>query len=171
MGSYYDRLNNIMDEWAEQAGAPAIDVDQASDYALRNKLFGRVPMTLKQLCMRDMRRALQNATYIDPQNNKVRARHALRDYVGEQFSLPGITYIDPRTAKPDMMEQAFQQSWQGIVNDVKRHAIEIQSYQLNSPYGAQLRLFSYDFTQVAEEARLSGEYDDSYNEDFDDELD
>lgn len=171
MGSYYERLNEIMDEWAEKSGSPAIDVDQASDYALQNKLFRRAPMTLKQLCMRDMRRALQTATYTDQQGNKVRARHALRDYVGEQISLPGITYIDPRTAKPDMMEQAFQQSWQGIVNDVKRHAIEIQSYQLNNPYGAQLRLFTYDFTQVAEEARMTGEYDDTYNDEFDDELD
>jgi hypothetical protein len=165
MGSYYERLNEIMDEWAVKSGSPAIDVDQASDYALKNKLFGRVPMTLKQLCMRDMRRALQTATYTDPQGNKVRSRHALRDYVGEQFVLPGIVYIDPRTAKPDMMEKAFEQSWQGIVNDVRRHAIEKQSYDLNNPYSVQLRLFDYDFNRIAEDARMSGEYDDNYEDD------
>ena len=73
--------------------------------------------------------------------------------------------------KPDLMQEALRQTWEGIANDVRRHAIEKQSYDLNNLYGAQLSLFDYDFTAQAEDARMTGEYDDSYNEDFDDELD
>jgi hypothetical protein len=35
-------------------------------------------------------------------------------------------------------------------------------------YGATLPLFDYDFTAQAEDARMSGEYDDTYDEDEDD---
>jgi hypothetical protein len=113
--------------------------------------------------MRDIRRALQGATYIDAQGNEVRSKHALRQLVGDQMELLPITvYVDPRTAKPDQMKDVFQQSWEGIANDVKRHAIEKQSYDLNNPYSVTLDLFDYDFTKLADEAKMSGKYDDNY---------
>jgi hypothetical protein len=76
--------------------------------------------------------------------------------------LPITVYVDPRTAKPDQMKDVFQQSWEGIANDVKRHAIEKQSYDLNNPYSVTLDLFDYDFTKLADEAKMSGKYDDNY---------
>jgi hypothetical protein len=69
-----------------------------------------------------MSRALQEATYIDPQGNEVRTMHAVRGSKGEQ-----TTYIDVRIGKPEVVKQAFTQSWNGIANYVKRHAIEKQS--------------------------------------------
>jgi hypothetical protein len=66
-----------------------------------------------------------------------------------------------------VVKDAFTQSWEGIANDVKRHSIEKQSYDLNNAYGASLPMFDYNFNQVAEEARLSGEYDDSYTDEED----
>jgi hypothetical protein len=111
-----------------------------------------------------MRRALQQAKYVDAQGNEVRAKHALR-IVGEQLELPGIVYVDPRTAKPDQMTEAFKQSLDFIKNDVKRHSIETRSYDLNNIYNATLPLFDYDFRKVAEEAKLTGEYDDNYEPD------
>jgi hypothetical protein len=54
---------------------------------------------------------------------------------------------------------------------LQRHAIEKQSYDLNNLYGVQLPLFDYDFTAQAEDAKMSGVYDDTYNEDFDEDLD
>ena len=66
---------------------------------------------------------------------------------------------------PDLMAQAFEQSLDAIKNDVKRHSIETHSYDLNNIYNATLPLFDYDFTQVAEEAKMTGEYDDNYEPD------
>lgn len=48
--------------------------------------------------------------------------HAVRGSKGEQ-----TTYIDVRIGKPEVVKQAFTQSWNGIANYVKRHAIEKQS--------------------------------------------
>lgn len=153
---------DIADEWAEKEGASAIDAAAAADYALKYKLYDRQPPTQRELCIRDMRRALQLAKFQDAQGNWVRAKHALR-IVGEQLELPIIVYVDPRTAKPDLMHEAFRQNLDAIKNDVKRHAIETRSYDLNNIYNATLPLFDYDFRQVAEDAMLSGEYDDTYD--------
>jgi hypothetical protein len=162
--NFYDRMVRIAHEWAEQEGASAIDAEAAADYALKQRRYDRRPPTQRELCIRDMRRALQQAKFTDAQGNEVRAKHALR-IVGEQMDLPfTIVYVDPRTAKPDQMHEAFKQSLDAIRNDVKRHAIESRSYDLNNIYNATLPLFDYDFSQVADDAKLTGEYDDSYEE-------
>ncbi len=110
--SFSEDMVRIAEEWAEQEGATAIDAEAAADYALRNKLYQRQPPTQRELCVRDMRRALQQAKFTDAQGNVVRAKHALR-IVGEQMELPLIIYVDPRTAKPDQMHEAFSQSFRG----------------------------------------------------------
>lgn len=161
---FYDEMVKIADEWAEQEGAAVIDAEAAADYALKHKLYQRQPPTQRELCIRDMRRALQQAKFTDAQGNVVRAKHALR-VAGEQMEFPFIVYVDPRTAKPDQMFEVFQQSLEAIKNDVKRHSIEKHSYDLNNIYNATLPLFDYDFRQVAEDAKMTGEYDDSYEED------
>jgi hypothetical protein len=60
------------------------------------------------------------------------------------------------------MLEVFQQDLDVIKNHVKRHSIEKHSYDLNNIYNETLPLFDYDFRQVAEEAMLTGEYDDTY---------
>jgi hypothetical protein len=160
--TFYDKMVEIADEWAEQEGATAIDAEAAADYALTTKQYQRQPPTQRELCIRDMRRALQQVKFTDAQGNEVRAKHALRTFVGEQLDLPIIVYVDPRTAKPGPMEDAFRQSLDAMKNDVRRHAIEKRSYDLNNIYNATLPLFDYNFNQVAEDAMMTGEYDDTY---------
>jgi hypothetical protein len=169
--SYKQRMFDLTQEWAIETGAEVIDVDAASDWALAKKKYQRVPISAKQQCMADMRRALQQSRYTDPQGIKVRSMHAVRNYKGEQLEFPSTIWIDVRTAKPELMQEALQQEFDGMANDVKRHAIEKQSYDLNNPYGATLLPFDYDFTPQAEDAKMSGVYDDRYDEDFDGELD
>lgn len=158
---------DIMDEWANEHGADAIDVDEATKWALEKGLYTRPPITTEQQCKRDMRRALQQSTHRDPQGNEVRTRLAVRNWKGKQ----GTLWPDVRTGKPEMMKEAFRQGWEGIANHVKRHAIEKQSYDLNNPYGELLPLYDYNFNGHAEEARTSGEYDDSYDDEVDGEDD
>lgn len=63
------------------------------------------------------------------------------------------------------MLEVFEQDLGAIKNYVKRHSIEKHSYDLNNIYNATLPLFDYDFTQVAQDAMMSGEYDDTYEAD------
>lgn len=64
--------------------------------------------------------------------------------------------------------KAFERDYEGTKNDVRRTSVEMQSYDDNNPYGATLPVFNYDLRQVAADARMSGEYDDSYDDDIDD---
>ena len=159
--SFNDKLVQIAEDWQEQEGASAIDVEAVADYALKHKLYDRPLQTKRELCIRDVRRALQHATHVDAQGMVLRSKRALR-IVGEQLELELIIYVDPRTAKPEQMLDVFRQDLDVIKNHVKRHSIEKHSYDLNNIYNATLPLFDYDFQQVAEEAMLTGEYDDTY---------
>ena len=162
--AFYDEMVKIAHEWAEYEGANAINAEAAADFALKQRRYDRQPPSQRELCIRDMRRALQQAKFTDAQGNIVRAKHALR-VVGEQLDLPIIIYVDPRTARPDQMTDVFGQGIDAIKNVVRRHAIEKRSYDLNNIYNASLPLFDYDFRKVAEDAMVTGEYDDSYEED------
>jgi hypothetical protein len=161
--SFYDEMVRIAEEYAKREGVSTIDPEAAADYALKRRLYERQAPTQRELCLRDMRRALQQAKYVDAQGNVVRAKHALK-IVGEQLELPMIVYVDPRTAKPDQMFEVFTQNLEAIKNDVKRHSIEKHSYDLNNIYNANLPLFDYDFRLVAEDAKTTGKYDDNYED-------
>jgi hypothetical protein len=169
--SFNEHMFDLTQEWAIETGAEVIDIDAAAEWALANDKYDRLPISKKQQCMADMRRALQQTKHTDPQGNKVRTMHAVRNFKGEQMEFPSTIWIDVRTAKPDLVQEALKQEWDGIVNDVKRHAIEKRSYDLNNLYQATLFPFDYDFSAHAKDAELSGIYDDSYDDDFDDELD
>ncbi len=160
------KMLDMMEDWATLHGADSIDPDECADWMVDTGLYHREPISAKQQCKKDIRKILQQDTYMDPQGNKVRTKHAVKNWKGKQ----GTLYPDVRTGKPDMLEEAFQQSWTGIANDVKRHAIEKQSYDDNNVYEVKLPLFDYNFNAQADEARLSGEYDDNYNDEDGDDL-
>lgn len=167
--SYYARLANKAQEYAIQNGDDLINIDKTADWLIETDQYKRLPISAKQQCKQDLRKALQQANHIDPQGRKIRTNHAVKiPHEGEQLTL----WLDVRIAKPDKMQMAFKQSHDAIANDVKRHSIEKQSYDDNNPYSVTLSAFDYDFNADADAARLSGEYDDSFDEDdFDDDLD
>lgn len=171
-GGYLVYLFGQIMEWAEKEGIEDIEAEGFADYAIANNIPLRPPQTLRQQTIKDTSRALQKATYIDPQGNKVRARHAIRvDQMELPNMLPKFEYIDPRTTEPPRMEISMDQSWEKIANHVKRHAIEHQSFNLNTPYEGKVRDYDYDFTAIAQEARMTGKYDDDLTEDDLDDLD
>lgn len=168
-GGYYNYLYGQIIEWAEKEGVEEIEVEPFSDYAIANNLPLRPPLTQKQQTMKDVAIALQKKTFIDAQGNKVRARHALRTLQPDLPHMPPrIEYVDPRTSRPQKVEAAMDQSFEQLENFVRRHAIETQSNSLNSPYQWNWKDYNYDFSAAADDARLTGKYDDELGEDFDD---
>jgi hypothetical protein len=162
---FNSRMNDIMREWQAEHQAEVVDIDAAAAWAIKTKRYQRIPPTMEQMCKNDMRRALQHSHYTDPQGNKVRTKHPVKlEVQGEQLTF----WVDIRTAKPDLMQKSFDQNHSRIANDVKRHSIDKQSYDVNNPYGESLLPYNYDFNQHAEDARMSGKYDDSFDEEDDD---
>ncbi len=157
-----------MQQWKETHNAPAVLLKPAAEWAVKEKLFQGKAISVEEQCEREMRRALQQQRYTDPQGRRPRTKLAVKmEYEGEQQTL----WVDVRFDKPVLIEKGFEQNHERIENDVKRESMEMQSFNDNNKYGYQLTLFDYNMNQLAEDSRMSGEYDDSYDEDenFDDE--
>jgi hypothetical protein len=163
--TYNGQLLEIVKEWMEAEGADVANLDKASEWACKTGRYQRQPISMQKQCKREMAIAMRHAKHIDPQNRKVRSKHPIEiEYEGEQLTF----WVDLRTAKPEQMELAFKKSWQAIGNDIKRHSIDHASYNDNNLYGAEIPLFDYNFNADAEEARLTGEYDDEGDGDYQD---
>ncbi len=159
MSSNYDvKMLDILKRWQEAHGNAVINFKAASAWAKENNLYDREPISAEKQCENDMRIAVRRAHYTDPQNRKVRIYGAAKlKYEGEQLPL---IYVDMRTANPDVAKDVFDLKHNGMKNDVRRHSIEKQSYDDNNPYRATLEPYDYNFNDVAEDARLSGTYEE-----------
>lgn len=164
--SFNAQMLDIAEEWAIENGVDEIDIDKVFEWAIETKRYQRKPISLKQQFKAELRKALSQQTHTDPQGRKIRTNKPVKiDWLGEQLTL----WVDVRKAQPNIALKAFERDYEAIKNDVKRQSVEMQSYDDNNRFGATLPLFDYDFNQISADARLSGEYDDSYDdEEFDD---
>lgn len=152
----------IMQLWQNLNNTDDIDYKAISAWAVEQGYYKKKPITAEEQCEADLRKAIKHATYKDPQGHKVRIFGIPRvEFEGEILTL---SPQDMRYAKPEIAQNVFELNYKGIANDVKRHSIEKQSYDDNNPYGATLPLFDYDFNQVAANAVMTGQYDDTYDE-------
>lgn len=156
----------IIDLWQKINNTNEIDYKAIRKFAVDNGLFKGKTITPEEQCEVLLKRAVKSATYTDPQGRKVRIFGIPRViFEGEVLAL---SPVDMRVAKPDIAKSVQDANYEGIKNDVKRHSVETESYNDNNPYQARLPFYDYDLNSVADEARATGEYDDSFDdEDFD----
>ncbi len=162
-------MSELMYAWQQENNTDVINYKEASRWATENKLFQAEPISPQKQCENEMRNAIKRATWVNPQGRRVRIYGVPRLKVeGEQLTL---FPVDMRITNPAMAKAVFDSNFDGIGNDVKRHSIEKQSFDDNNKFGATLPTYNYDFNHFAEDARLNGEYDDSYDEDDFNEID
>lgn len=153
---------DLLEKWKVETGAPMINFAAFSQWAVDRKYYVRRPISVEKQCENEARRAVRQAHHVNPQGIRVRTYRTFPyAYEGEQLTLE---YVDIRTAAPDIAQLAFDYDFGRIENDVKRHSIEKQSYDDNNLFAAMLDSYNYNFNDVAADARMSGEYDDSYDE-------
>jgi hypothetical protein len=115
-----------------------------------------------------MATAMRQTRHEDPQGREVRTKHAVELKIADEQM---VLWVDIRTAKPTIMQMSFTQNRHRIANDVKRHATDVDSYNDNNLYGTTVPVYDYDFNKDLLESNMSGEYDDNYDEDDDDDRD
>lgn len=156
-----NQMLTLMERWMFETGSNRLNFEAFSVWAVKNKLYARRPISPEKQCENEARRAVRQAHHLNPQGIKVRTYRTFPyAHEGEQLLLE---YVDIRDAAPDIAQKAFDHDYTRIENDVKRHSIEKTSYDDNNMFGAILKPYSYDFNEVAEGARMTGEYDDSYD--------
>ncbi len=159
------QLLDIVEEYMQEHGVTEIDLDAVSKWACETGRYQRHTINIEKQCKNEMARALRQTRHVDPQNREVRTKHAVTiKYKDEQM----VLWIDIRTAKPNTMRRSFTQNRERIVNDVRRHSTDVDSYNDNNLYGASIPLYDYDFNIDLVESKMSGTYNDSDDDGRDD---
>jgi hypothetical protein len=113
--------------------------------------------TVRQFA-RELAQAARMEVYEDPQGRKVRKKHAVHQVVEENGKrINQYLWADIEDATPDHMKLSLQQRRQYIVGDCKQLKTDMDSFNQNNKYGAQL-LLSLDFTEDVAELEMPTDY-------------
>jgi len=157
------RATEILKLYQNKFNTTEVPYEEIVKFAKDNNLLEEVePITPERQLEADLHQVVKRATWKNPQGNKVRI-YGIPRLVFENEVLT-LTPVDMRTTEPENAKMVQDANFVGIRNDVKRHSIETQSYNDNNYFDALLPFYDYNFNPVADEVRMSGEYDDSYDE-------
>ena len=152
-----EELLEMIEEYKAEHGGRVVDPRAVMRWAIAKGKYRKPPPSMEQRGTTELRRAMRSARHEDPQGRTVRTNHpAVYEVEGEQLTL----WADIREAEPDHMRISLQQRRQGMLADVKRHKVDVESYNDNNPYGAQIPLFNYNYELDLEEAEMPTNYDE-----------
>jgi hypothetical protein len=151
-------MMRIIEAWKAEGGEwPASTKDIAS-FALRKGLYS-AQARLKELCARDLAKAMREEYIRDSQGRPVRRLHAARlsgpEESGAKKQL--TLWADIDTAERDFMEVAFQQRREQIVGDCRQLSNDVDYFNDRHPTERPIQLY-FDFTDDVEEANMPEEY-------------
>ena len=152
-----EELLDITDEYMAIHGDKIVDPKAVMRWAIAQGRYTKPAPTMQQRGIAELRRALRQARHTDPQGRTVRSHHpATYKIEGEQLTL----WAHIEEAEPEHMRVSFQQRRQGMLADVKRHAIDVESYNENNKFDATIPKYNYNFELDLEEAEMPTEYDE-----------
>jgi len=121
-------------------------------WAIARGLWQVSPGTVLRQCADQLRQALREEFFTDPQGRTVRAKHAAR-YEGLEEKL-NLRWDDIRTASHDHMEMAFALRRQQIVGDCRQLKQDIDSYNENYNTTPRMIQMCFDFAIDLEELEI-----------------
>lgn len=152
----------VIQYWQNKNNTHDVDYKAITEFARENKLLPVRTITAEEQIEALLRRAVKAATWKNPKGHKVKIYGTPRWIIeGELVTLPPV---DMRYAKPDIAKTVLDADYEGMGNDAKKHAISHESYNDNNLFKATLPDYDYNFNHLAQEARESGVYDDSFDE-------
>lgn len=163
----------VIEYWQNKNHTHEVDYKAITEFAIDNELLPVRTITKEEQIEGLLRRAVKTLTWKNPKGHKVKIYGTPRWLIdGELVTLPPV---DMRYAKPDIAKTVLDADYEGMANDVKKHAISHESYNDNNLFNATIPEYDYNFNHLAQEARESGVYDDSFDEseleDSDEDLD
>lgn len=152
----------IIEYWQNKNHTHEVDYKALTKFVQDNQLLPVRAITEEEQIEALLRRAVKTLTWKNPKGHKVKVYGTPRLFIdGELITLPPV---DMRYAKPDIAKTVLDADYEGMANDVKKHAISHESYNDNNLFNATIPDYDYNFNDLAQEARESGTYDDSFDE-------
>lgn len=132
-------------EYMKEFNVETVDPGRVYDWARETGRWEPKQLDIRKQYIRELRRALRDEHYIDPQGREVRRMHAAPKRASNGQLV--WEWADIETAPPDHMRVSLTLRRQGIVADAWHHLQDTKSYNDNNVHGAQIPLFDYDINK------------------------
>jgi hypothetical protein len=144
----------LLNDYMAAHGEGPIDLNDVFRWARQHKLWEPPAAKMISIFKREMARAAREEYYTDPQGRKVRKKHAVVFTKDEkQQSL----WDDITTATPNHMKMSLQQRRRGALGEVVQTKTDMDSYNDNNRYGAEIQM-SFNFDEDLAELAQPAEY-------------
>ena len=151
---YFQKKKN---EWLSITRSDTVDTTAMAEWMVANKEYQRPQKTLIQLCAAEISKALAHEMHVDEQGRTVRSNYSYRVEADGQRAWEWST---AELITPGNMRKAMTHRRNGLVSRAIQHATDVNSYNDNNKYGAQLELYDYNLNSDVMEADLPEEYPD-----------
>jgi hypothetical protein len=148
MGTFQDQMLAIYNDYLKEHNVQSATIQEIYPWAVENGRWEPQPSTVRRQFSQQMADALREHFIVDPQGERVRAKHAIVSRIDDDlFS----EWFDMRNCTRDKMETSVRQKRRGITGELLQVKKSVDSYNRNWNDGEQIRLildFSADIAEV-----------------------
>ncbi len=140
-------LQELVEQYRTENVIDSVNLDEAAAWMLRNKHWQ--PRVKKQIeiLKQELREALREEYFQDPQGRRVRKKHAQKTIeIVDGKPKQKVLWHDIETATRPEMQACSQQRRQGIVMDCKQLKTDVDSYNENYNKSVPIKLL-WDMTE------------------------
>lgn len=164
--TWAEERQHIVDEYRDlHPDQQDWSMEDVAAWAIREEKWVPPRKNAIKLCAAELAKASREQYYIDPQQRRVRLKHARREKVtvdGQPRQM--VFWEDIRNSNPAHMRVSLQQRRSGILSDNAQLKRDTDSYNENNPNGAFIQM-SFDYTEDLLEMESSAEYGDFEDQD------
>lgn len=125
MASMNEQLQKIFDLYRQEVRPDPVSLDEVAAWAMAKGLYQPAPKDIIKIFCDDMARSLRQEKRIDAQGREYRAKHCIKDKVGDrQLRL----WMDIDAAPQWFMQRSFQERRRAIIGDCHQLKQDVDHY-------------------------------------------
>ena len=139
-------LQELVEKYRAENNIDSVNLAEAAAWLLRNKYWEPQPKKKIDILKKELRDALREEYFEDPQGRRVRKKHSQKTTVTEDGKHKQLVlWHDITSATRPQMQACSQQRRQGVVMDCKQLKTDVDSYNENFNKSVPIKLL-WDFT-------------------------
>lgn len=154
-----EQLQYIAEKYRDAGKQWPASTTMMARWAIENGMWEPQRGSAVRQCAKELAQALREEYFTDPQGRRVRRMHALRDMSempnGEERQM--MLWVNIFDATPQQMQAALQQRRMQIIGDCRQLKTDVDSYNDNNKYDAQIQM-TFDFRDDLAELEQPVEY-------------
>lgn len=152
--TYLEALQGYADEYLQETNSVTATTADLAEWAIRTGRWTPPRDISMRLCKEDFARALREQYIKDEDGQPVRAKHVLRERMGDRQQ---YLWADIRQAPRKHIEGSFRQRREQVVGDLRQLDRDNSYWQKHNPTEKPIQI-PLDFTEDVFEGRYPGKY-------------